>query len=454
MRIHILGICGTFMGGLALLAKAAGHVVEGSDANVYPPMSVQLEAHGILLHEGYAAEHIDNNVDCVIIGNVVSRGNPAVEYVLSQQIPYLSGPEWLAKYVLKDKWVLAVAGTHGKTTTSSLLAHILDQAGFEPGFLIGGVPENFGVSARLGEGEYFVIEADEYDSAFFDKRAKFMHYHPKTLILNNLEFDHADIYANLAAIQQQFHYLVRTVPNNGLLVVNKTDSVLHEVLRKGYWTPLNYFGQDGDMTGEMTAATGQQFTVHCNNESRVVDWHLLGEHNMMNALASLLAAQHVGISLTTATNALTSFKNVKRRLELKSSHNGIDVYDDFAHHPTAIAATINALRAKIGQRRLIAILEFGSYTMKTGVHKHAIKDALQAADIIVCKQSPVDWGLEEVLAMCAQSTFILPNVDAILLFLQSNLQPQDVVLVMSNTGFEGIHHKIDELFLTQAIDFN
>lgn len=454
MRIHILGICGTFMGGIALLAKQSGHDVSGSDMNVYPPMSTQLEAQGIKLTNGFDASQIDADVDYVIVGNVVSRGNPAMEYVLEHNIPYISGPQWLAENILRDRWVLAVSGTHGKTTTTSLLAWILEHAGLEPGFLVGGVPENFGISARLGNHPFFVIEADEYDSAFFDKRSKFIHYHPKTLILNNLEFDHADIFADLDAVKQQFQYLVRTVPGNGLIVRHADDANITSVLEKGCWTPVTQFGGvDGSWQAKLNRADGSSFDVYCNN-TRVgtAQWSLLGKHNVNNALAAIAAAQHAGVPVIKAIEALALFKNVKRRMEVKGVANGITIYDDFAHHPTAIATTLDGLRSKVGKEaRIIAVLEFGSYTMRTGVHKDTLKDALAMADIVVCKR-PVgdDWGLEYVLKQLTQPTSLYDNVDVLIDGLAKQLKPGDHVIVMSNSGFGGIHEKLLNLLKVVA----
>ena len=357
MRIHILGICGTFMAGLAVLAKQAGHEVSGSDQNVYPPMSTQLASQGITLLSGYDSSHIDQDIDCVIVGNVIRRGNKAMEYVMEENIPYISGPEWLARYVLPHHFVLAVAGTHGKTTTSSMLTWLLECAGLTPGFLIGGVPENFGVSARIGGGRFFVIEADEYDSAFFDKRSKFIHYRPTTLILNNLEFDHADIFPDLAAIKQQFHHLVRTVPGNGQIVYCAQDANLRDVLQQGCWTPKVTFGHNGDWQASLIKADGSSFQVsHQGIVIGDVHWDLLGKHNVENALAALAAATFAGVPSKEGVRALNSFKNVKRRLEIKGRVDNIVLYDDFAHHPTAIATTLAGLRANVGKAPIVFVL--------------------------------------------------------------------------------------------------
>ena len=445
MRIHILGVCGTFMSGVAIIAKQAGHLVEGSDLNVYPPMSTQLKEQGIQLMEGYAPANIHPEVDCVIVGNVIKRGNPAMEYVLNKRIPYISGPAWLADNVLNDRWVLAVSGTHGKTTTTSMLTWIIEQAGLEPGFLIGGVPENFGVSARLGASPYFVIEADEYDSAFFDKRSKFIHYHPKTLILNNLEYDHADIYPDLEAIKLQFHYLIRTVPGNGLIVRHAEESNLTDVLDRGCWTPVVAFGEGGEWQAVLNRPDGSHFTVmHAGERVSEVSWELLGQHNVYNALAAIAAAHHAGVDPKQATTALSTFKNVKRRLEVKGKVNDIVIYDDFAHHPTAIATTLAGLRAKIGKSRLIAVLEFGSYTMRAGVHKDNIQDALKLADQVVCKRTDTDWGLPAILATFKQPTAIYDDVDTLVKQLAPSLKSGDHVVIMSNGSFGGVHQKLLE----------
>lgn len=444
MHIHILGICGTFMSGVALLAKQSGHVVTGSDMNVYPPMSTQLEDQGIQLMEGYDPSHIPSSVDCVVVGNVIKRGNKAIEYVLDHRIPYTSGPEWLAQHVLQHRWVLAVSGTHGKTTTTSLLAWILAQAGLNPGFLIGGVPENFQVSAALGSSPYFVIEADEYDSAFFDKRSKFIHYRPSTLIINNLEFDHADIFPDLAAIEQQFHYLIRTVPSNGLIISPKNDLNISNVLKKGCYSSHGTFGLSSEWSAELIKADGSLFRVlHHDEVLGTVAWELLGQHNVHNALAAIAAAYHINVAPDIAIQALTTFKNVKRRLEVKGQARNIIVYDDFAHHPTAIATTLAGLRAKIGNHsRMIAIVEFGSYTMRSGVHKNCIQSALQQADMVICKNTEIDWGLKELLTQFQQPTALYDDVDILVRELVPQLSAGDHVVVMSNSGFGGIHQKL------------
>ncbi len=445
MRIHILGICGTFMAGIAQLAREFGHEVTGSDLNVYPPMSTQLQASGIQLREGYEPSHIDPKVDFVIVGNVISRGNPAMEYVLNQKIPYQSGPQWLAENILRDRWVLAVSGTHGKTTTTSMLTWILEAAGKNPGFLIGGVPENFGISARSGKSPYFVIEADEYDSAFFDKRSKFIHYGPKTLILNNLEYDHADIFPNLEAIKQQFQFMIRTVPGNGLIIQNALEPNLVDVLAKGCWTKISTFaGTEADWQAKLSRPDGSEFEVYYKKELvGVVEWQLLGQHNVNNALAALSAAHHAGVRPSEATASLSSFKNVKRRLEVKGQVKNITVYDDFAHHPTAIATTLAGLRAKIGNARIVAILEFGSNTMKMGVHKESIEDSLSLADVVICKEPDnAKWNLQETLKHFKQSTAIYKTVDELVQKSVPTFKQGDHVVVMSNGGFDGIHNKL------------
>ncbi len=406
MHIHILGICGTFMGGIAVLAKQEGHRVTGCDANVYPPMSTQLEAQGIELIEGFSPEQTKLNPDIYVIGNVVSRGNPLMEEILNQGLPYISGPQWLAENVLQGKWVLAVAGTHGKTTTSSMLAWVLEYAGLAPGFLIGGVPENFGVSARLPQtpkqdsksiSPFFVIEADEYDTAFFDKRSKFVHYRPRTAVLNNLEFDHADIFDDLAAIEKQFHHLVRTVPQQGLVVSNKQAS-LQRVIDKGCWSNLEYFGSADGWEIQNVDAQGRFDVVFKGERQGNLSWDILGEHNRMNALAVIAAARHVGVAPCIAIEALSEFKNVKRRMEIKGVVNDITVYDDFAHHPTAIDTTVAGLRSKVGKARILAVLEPRSNTMKLGVMKNALPASLKEADLVFCYGANLGWDAAEALS--------------------------------------------------------
>ena len=442
MHIHILGICGTFMGGIAVLARRAGHKVTGCDANVYPPMSTQLEAQGIALTEGFDAAQIDLKPDVFVVGNVVSRRNPLMEEILNRGLPYISGPQWLAENILRDRWVLAVAGTHGKTTTSSILAWILEYGGLKPGFLIGGVPENFGVSAREGDKPYFVIEADEYDTAFFDKRSKFMHYRPRTAILNNLEFDHADIFPDLTAIETQFHHLVRTIPGNGLILTNGVEESLKRVLAKGCWTPVEKLGVDDGWSVGKVEADGD-FEVLLNGESMgQVQWNLLGNHNRLNALAAIAAARHAGVPVTTAIRALAEFKNVKRRMETRGVVNGVTVYDDFAHHPTAIATTIGGLRQKVGKARIIAVLEPRSQTMKMGVMKKELPGSLKDADATFCYTANLGWNAHEALAPLGAKAALFDDLDVLVKAIVAVVKPGDQVLVMSNGGFGGIHGKL------------
>jgi len=445
MHIHILGICGTFMGGVALLARELGMTVSGSDANVYPPMSDQLEQAGIELQQGYLAEHCDPAPDLVVMGNAMSRGNPAVEYVLNKGIPYISGPQWLAENVLQGKWVLAVSGTHGKTSTSSLLAWLLEDAGMAPGFLIGGVPGNFGETARLGKTPFFVIEADEYDTAFFDKRSKFVHYHPRTLVINNLEFDHADIFEDLAAIQKQFHHLVRTVPSEGLLITPSHDDAIEKVIRMGSWTPQQTIGlNEGQLQAQNISDDGSQFdVVFDGNKEGSVNWSMLGMHNVSNALAAIAAARHVGVTIEHSCDALSRFKGIKRRMELSGEEQGIKVYDDFAHHPTAIATTLNGLRAKIGERKLIAILEPRSNTMKMGIHQHTLAESLQAADsVILFEQAGVGLSLSDVEQELGDKATVATSIDDIIKLVCADTKEGDEILIMSNGGFGGIHQRL------------
>ena len=445
MHIHILGICGTFMGGVALLARELGMTVSGSDANVYPPMSDQLEQAGIGLQQGYLAEHLDPAPDLVVMGNAMSRGNAAVEYVLNKDIPYISGPQWLAENVLQDKWVLAVSGTHGKTSTSSLLAWLLEEAGMSPGFLIGGVPGNFGETARLGKTPFFVIEADEYDTAFFDKRSKFVHYHPRTLVINNLEFDHADIFDDLAAIQKQFHHLIRTVPSEGLLITPSHDDVIEKVIRMGNWTPQQTIGlNEGQLQAQNISDDGSQFdVVFDNNTEGTVKWSMLGMHNVSNALAAIAAARHVGVTIARSCDALSRFKGIKRRMELRGEEQGVKVYDDFAHHPTAIATTINGLRAKIGEQKLIAILEPRSNTMKMGIHQQTLADSLQAADrVILFEQGGAELSLSDVQQELGEKATLENSIDDIIKLVCAEAKQGDEILIMSNGGFGGIHQRL------------
>jgi UDP-N-acetylmuramate: L-alanyl-gamma-D-glutamyl-meso-diaminopimelate ligase len=447
MHIHILGICGTFMGSLAVLAKNLGHEVTGSDANVYPPMSTQLEAQGITLMQGYAPEHLQPRPDLVIIGNAMKRGIPAVEYVLNEGIPYTSGPQWLAQYVLQGKHVLGVAGTHGKTTTTTMVAWILEQAGLAPGFLIGGVPKGFEASARLGGGQYFVVEADEYDSAFFDKRSKFIHYAPKTAILNNLEFDHADIFDDLAAIQKQFHHLVRTIPSNGLIILPANDSNLEETLAKGCWTPIETTGispNAGDWQAQLLSEDGSHFAVLFQGVVQgEVQWGMTGQHSVYNGLAAVAAAHHVGVDIKTACDALTAFDGVKRRMELVGEVNNISVYDDFAHHPTAIKTTLEGLRKKVGKRKIWAIIEPRSNTMRMGTHKDNLAQSASDADQVIWYQpAGLDWDLSPVIAASSVPARVAQTIDNIIDDIAANAQSGDAIVVMSNGGFGGIHGKL------------
>lgn len=442
MHVHILGICGSFMGGIAAIAKSLGHKVTGSDKNVYPPMSTQLEALGIELTEGYCESQFDPAPDMVVIGNAMSRGNPAVEYVLNRNLPYTSGPQWLLDNLLKDRWVIGLSGTHGKTTTSSMVAWILEHASLNPGYLIGGVPENFGVSARVGESPFFVIEADEYDSAFFDKRSKFVHYCPKTLVINNLEFDHADIFADLGAIQTQFHHLVRMVPENGLILTPNNTPAIEDMLKKGCWSSRQSLGKEWH--AELLKKDGSKFNVlHNGVIAGTVTWALVGQHNVDNALMAIAAAHHAGVTLPDAIDALSFFKNVKRRMEVKGEVNNITLYDDFAHHPTAIATTLDGLRKKVGNARILAVLEPRSNTMKMGVHKDTLANSWQKADeVYLYEPEGMDWSLVDSVAHSNAPTHCFRDVEKIVQGVCNVAQPGDHILVMSNGGFEGIHGRI------------
>ncbi|MEA3174853.1 MAG: UDP-N-acetylmuramate: L-alanyl-gamma-D-glutamyl-meso-diaminopimelate ligase [Gammaproteobacteria bacterium] len=445
-HIHILGIAGTFMGGIAAIAKAAGFRVTGSDLNVYPPMSTQLEALGIEFVQGYGAEQLDLKPDIVVVGNALSRGAPVIEAMLDRGMPYTSGPLWLAEQVLRERHVIAVTGTHGKTTTTSILTWILEHAGLEPGFLVGGVPSNFDSSARLGKSPYFVIEADEYDTAFFDKRAKFVHYRPRTAILNNLEYDHADIYPDVASIRRQFNQLLRTVPGAGRLIVNGHDAELAATLKMGCWTPQETFGmRDGDWTARIEpGSAAAKFDVHFQGElAAQVQWDLLGEHNVMNALAAIGAAHHAGVSPERSATALRAFRGVKRRMEVRGVVNGITVYDDFAHHPTAIETTIGGLRARVGKARIIAVLEPRSNTMKLGVHRDELAPALAAADQSWFLSAPeLGWDLAAALKPLGERLHFGSGVEELVKGLSNELRAGDQVLIMSNGGFGGLHDKL------------
>jgi len=448
MHVHILGICGTFMGGIAVLAREMGYTVSGSDANVYPPMSTQLQQAGIQLSQGYDPTHLDPAPDLVVIGNALSRGNPAVEHVLNQGLPYISGPAFLSDYVLKDRWVLAVAGTHGKTTTSSMLAWILEHAGLNPGFLIGGVPNNFDISARLGQAPFFVVEADEYDTAFFDKRSKFVHYRPRTVILNNLEFDHADIFPDLAAIQRQFHHLVRIVPGNGLIVAPRDDQALNEVLAQGCWTPMERFALSGasDWTARDIAPDGQRFAVYWQDQLQgTVEWDLMGMHNVHNAVAAIAAARHAGVPTAHAIAAFKEFRGVKRRMEQRARIKDITLYDDFAHHPTAIATTLAGLRRRVGEARIIALLEPRSNTMRLGVHRDELAPSLKEADAVFLYHPPdLSWDLSDVAKAVGPEAQVTNNIEELVKGVVALAQPGDHVIIMSNGAFGGIHEKLME----------
>jgi UDP-N-acetylmuramate: L-alanyl-gamma-D-glutamyl-meso-diaminopimelate ligase len=452
LHIHILGICGTFMGGLAVIARQLGYQVSGSDQNVYPPMSTQLEQQGIQLMNGYCAENLDSNPDVVIIGNALSRGNPEVEEVLNRGLNYVSGPQWLAEHVMHDKWVLGVAGTHGKTTTASMLSWILEHQGFNPGFLIGGIPLNFGISARLGGGPenksgFFVIEADEYDSAFFDKRSKFVHYKPRTAILNNLEFDHADIFPDLDAIKRQFHHLVRTIPGEGLIISPECDANINDVLAMGCWTPVEHtsINASAQWNVELLKADGSQFSVMFeNNQQGIIEWSLTGEHNVYNAVSAIAAANHVGILPKDAIAALSQFENVKRRMEVLAKINGVTLYDDFAHHPTAIATTLDGLRKQVGKERIIAIVEPRSNTMRLGVHTETLAKSLANADLAIMYQPQnLDWDLSK-LNSYADNIEIYQSLDGIIAKLKVEACAGGHFVLMSNGSFGGIYQRLQE----------
>ncbi len=447
MKIHILGICGTFMGGIALLARESGVTVTGADANVYPPMSTMLEEQGVEIIEGYRAENFTEDTDCIVVGNAMSRGNEAVESMLNRNLNYTSGPQWLHENILKQRWVLAVAGTHGKTTTASMLTWILEYAGLNPGFLIGGVPENFGLSARLGDSPFFVVEADEYDTAFFDKRSKFVHYHPRTAILNNLEFDHADIFADLEAIKIQFHHLIRTIPSEGKIINNAAEPALADVIDKGCWTEIETFSGENvesEWSANYIQADGSTFEVlHQGEVQGCVEWTQIGQHNVSNALAAIAAARHAGVPITESIAALEQFAGVKRRMQLRGEVNSIRVYDDFAHHPTAIDTTLKGLRANVGTQRIVAILEPRSNTMRMGIHKARIAAALaQADEVILYQPASVNWDMQSVIDDLGEKAKLFENVDKIVDYIATTTQENEHILVMSNGGFEAIHAKI------------
>jgi UDP-N-acetylmuramate: L-alanyl-gamma-D-glutamyl-meso-diaminopimelate ligase len=453
MHLHILGICGTFMGGLAALAREAGHRVTGCDANVYPPMSDQLRALGIDLIEGWSPDQLDLKPDVFVIGNVVTRGNPLMEAALDAGVRFTSGPQWLAEHVLPGRHVLAVAGTHGKTSTTSMLAWILQDAGLEPGFLVGGVPRNFGVSARLGrlpskagERTPFVIEADEYDTAFFDKRSKFVHYGPRTAVLNNLEYDHADIFPDLSAIETQFHHLVRTVPRTGRLVVNARDEALQRVLDRGCWSEVQRFGARKEEPGALRARGEPHAFDVLRGSMKIgrVEWSLLGEHNQLNALAAIAAAEHLGVTPERAAASLARFENVARRLELRGEVDGIKVYDDFAHHPTAIRTTVDGLRRRVGLERILAVFEPRSNTMKLGAMKAQLPWALEEADLSFCHSGGLGWDAAEALAPMGEQAQVHATIDALVAAVVRAARPGDHILCMSNGGFGGVHGKLLE----------
>ena len=442
-HIHILGICGTFMGGIALLARAAGHRVTGCDANVYPPMSTQLGEQGIDLVAGYDAGQLALKPDLFVVGNAISRGNPLLESILERNLPYISGPQWLAQNILCGRWVLGVAGTHGKTTTTSMLTWILEQAGLNPSFLVGGVPQGFGVSARLTDSPFFVIEADEYDTAFCDKRSKFVHYQPRTVILNNLEYDHADIFADLAAIETQFHHLVRTLPGNGLILANAREASLKRVLDRGCWTPVEWFNTaEGWQAGEADSSGGFAVTLLGRAQGRVERFDLTGDHNRANALAALAAARHAGVPVAVGLQALASFSGIRRRMEVRGTVRGVTVIDDFAHHPTAIRVTLEGLRQRVGRARILAVLEPRSNTMKLGTMKALLPESLAEADATYCYAANLGWDAAAALAPLAGKARSFADLEQLVAAVAADARPGDQVLVMSNGGFGGVHDKL------------
>ncbi|MDN3652059.1 UDP-N-acetylmuramate:L-alanyl-gamma-D-glutamyl-meso-diaminopimelate ligase [Thalassotalea ponticola] len=449
-HIHILGVCGTFMGGIAAIAKQLGFRVSGCDANVYPPMSDQLQQLGIELKQGYHIEHLADEPDMVIIGNAMSRGNPMVEYVLERNIAYTSGPQWLLDNVLKDRWVLAVSGTHGKTTTSSMLAWILDYAKLAPGFLIGGVPQNFGQSARLGDSPFFVIEADEYDTAFFDKRSKFVHYRPRTLVINNVEFDHADIFNNIDDIKRQFHHLIRMVPSNGLILTPEDDCAVRQTLEMGCWTNTEFNHCATGWQAKKLEQDGSDFEVYFNGiKQGRVQWQLIGDFNIDNATMAIAAARHAGVPTQVACQALQSFVNTKRRQELLADIDGIRVYDDFAHHPTAIRKNLDAFRQKVGTERILAVLEPRSNTMKSGVHRDTLAASLDAADLVFLYQDEqLQWSVADLVNECKGEAYCQHSIDDLVDVVSRQARAFDHIVVMSNGGFGSFHSKlIDKLKL-------
>tara|TARA_R110001583_G_scaffold152343_1_gene304152 strand:- start:5318 stop:6721 length:1404 start_codon:yes stop_codon:yes gene_type:complete len=461
-HLHILGICGTFMGGIAALAKALGFRVTGCDANVYPPMSTQLAQLGIELKSGYKTEHFNDEPDLVIVGNAMSRGNVMVEYMLDRNIPYISGPQWLLENVLKDKWVLAVSGTHGKTTTSSMITWILEYAHLSPGFLIGGIPQNFSCSARLGNAPFFVIEADEYDTAFFDKRSKFVHYRPRTLVINNLEFDHGDIFNDLSDIQRQFHHLIRMVPSNGLVLSPLNELAINDTLAMGCWTPTEHSACANGWQAKKLIADGSEFIViFKGKEQGIVKWPLIGDFNIDNALMAIAAARHVGVPSHIAIEALAQFVNSKRRFELRGVANDISVYDDFAHHPTAIAKTLAGVRAKVDNQnnnsvhkgRVLAVLEPRSNTMKSGVHNAALPLSLaQADEVFIFQDEQLKWSVSDLIESCQPPCFVEKNIDDLVTKIVAQSQMGDTIVVMSNGSFANIHEKILTAINTSKTD--
>ena len=450
MHIHILGVCGSFMGGIAAIATQAGYKVTGCDEGVYPPMSLQLQAMGIDLIEGWGAEQLDLNPDLYVVGNVVSRGNALMEEILNRNLPYVSGPQWLHESVLSSKWVLAVAGTHGKTTTTSMLAKILDYAGLNPGFLVGGVPIDFGVSSRLTSSDFFVIEADEYDTAFFDKRSKFLHYHPRTAVLNNLEYDHADIFPNLDAIERQFHHFVRTVPSKGALIVNRDSPALSRVIERGCWSEVIPFGAAESWTYRKLNNGGHIEILYNGVIKGSYDPGFFGPHNLENALAALLAARHSGVPIEIGLRALEDFGGVKRRMELRGEVNKIKVYDDFAHHPTAIKATLESVKQRYPSARVLAVLEPRSNSMRLGHHNAHLSDSLAIADIIYCYTRDLDWNAEELFVSNGDAVFLSDDVNVMARSIVKNAAPGDCILIMSNGGFQNIHEKVLSLLRSKS----
>jgi UDP-N-acetylmuramate: L-alanyl-gamma-D-glutamyl-meso-diaminopimelate ligase len=444
MKLHILGICGTLMGSIALLARELGHDVTGTDENVYPPMSTQLEQAGISLSAGYTEDAVPADTELVIVGNAnLPRGNPALESVLNRGIPYTSGAEWLGRHLLQDRWVIAIAGTHGKTTTSAMTAWILEQAGLKPGFLIGGIPLNFGQSSRLGETPFFVIEADEYDTSYFDRRSKFLHYRPRTLVLNNLEYDHADIFDSLEAIKQQFHLLLRSVPGEGLVIFPEDDEHVQDVLSRGCWTPTLAIGSS-QLNAQPLNDDCSEFSVYINGDIQgTVKWNLSGRHNLENALSAIAAARHVGVAPPLAIEALSDFKSVKRRLEIIHQADQLTVYDDFAHHPTAIATTLLGLRHRVGDEQILAIIEPASHTMRQGTHENALSDSASAADhVIWYEPANVGWNMSNLVTTQSEIVSDMANLFDTVMKAVNNRKGPMHLLIMSNGSFSGLHQSL------------